>query len=188
MALNPLTFTEKVGGDFLKYQLTAYPLTDPTLNRADEGSLVPLGDPPDAASEGPYTASRGRSEREAPSRNSCRKVPSIPSWRTSSAILTSTDIRRAIRSIVSGKTTLVSTGTGSGKTESFSLPRDQPLSPQFSDPCSTQSDRVSSQCRNRHQPGCLSHRRAHRTKAGFSYLGLFSKSRNRAHDSEKNSV
>src|SRR3972149_9370206 len=32
MALNPLTFTEKVVGDFLKYQLTAYPFTDPGLN------------------------------------------------------------------------------------------------------------------------------------------------------------
>lgn len=32
MALNPLTFTEKVVGDFLKYQLTAYPFTDPKLN------------------------------------------------------------------------------------------------------------------------------------------------------------
>jgi len=27
MALNPLTFTEKVVGDFLKYQLTAYPFS-----------------------------------------------------------------------------------------------------------------------------------------------------------------
>src|SRR3972149_10822228 len=32
MALNPLTFTEKVVGDFLKYQLTAYPFPDPGLN------------------------------------------------------------------------------------------------------------------------------------------------------------
>jgi len=33
MALNPLTCTEKVGGDFLKYQLTAYPFTDPRLHQ-----------------------------------------------------------------------------------------------------------------------------------------------------------
>jgi hypothetical protein len=39
MALNPLTFTEKAVGDFLKYQLTAYRFTDPNLNEQMRGLL-----------------------------------------------------------------------------------------------------------------------------------------------------
>lgn len=31
MALNPITFTEDVVGDFLRYQLTAYPFADERL-------------------------------------------------------------------------------------------------------------------------------------------------------------
>ena len=31
MALNPITFTERVVDDFLRYQLTTYPLADPSL-------------------------------------------------------------------------------------------------------------------------------------------------------------
>ncbi|MEI7768038.1 MAG: hypothetical protein WCJ97_11450 [Phycisphaerae bacterium] len=32
MALNPITYTEKVVRSFLRYQLTAYPFTDPRLH------------------------------------------------------------------------------------------------------------------------------------------------------------
>lgn len=31
MVLNPITYTEKVIGSFLRYQLTAYPFADPDL-------------------------------------------------------------------------------------------------------------------------------------------------------------
>ena len=32
VAINPVSFTEKVVGDFLKYQATAYAFADPTLH------------------------------------------------------------------------------------------------------------------------------------------------------------
>ena len=31
MALNPITYTEKAVGDFLRYELTTYPFADPRL-------------------------------------------------------------------------------------------------------------------------------------------------------------
>ena len=42
MALNPIAYTENVVRSFLRYQLTAYPFTDPNLYAVSPDARVPL--------------------------------------------------------------------------------------------------------------------------------------------------
>ena len=125
MALNPIVFTEKVVRSFLRYQLTAYPFADERLHRQmrtllslDETRRSPL-------LRGPYVSlsrsfRRGAAVEQLVSEGILhahvrRRIPD--------------EIRHvyghqeeAIRAIHAGRTTLVSTGTGSGKTECFLYP------------------------------------------------------------------
>lgn len=123
MALNPIAYTEKVVGNFLKYQLTTYPLADPhlyqqmrTLLSLDETRRSPL-------LKGPYI-SLSRSFRQGaqiqdliaegvlhPAMAGLIPFPQVYGHQ-----------ERAIRAVHAGRTTLVSTGTGSGKTECFLYP------------------------------------------------------------------
>lgn len=121
--LNPITYTEHVVGDFLRYQLTTYPFADRGLHdqmrrllNLEETRATPL-------LKGPYI-SLSRSFRKG------AKVADL----VAEGILHPHVARlapyphlyghqeTAIRSTVEGRTTLISTGTGSGKTECFLYP------------------------------------------------------------------
>jgi hypothetical protein len=121
--LNPITYTEKVVGDFLRYQLTTYPFADRGLYEQmrrllnlEETRATPL-------MKGPYI-SLSRSFRKGAQvvdlvgqgvlhPHMLNLVPHPNVYGHQEA---------AIRAVVAGKTTLVSTGTGSGKTECFLYP------------------------------------------------------------------
>ena len=121
--LNPITYTEHVVRDFLRYQLTTYPFADVRLHRQmrellnlQESRRTPL-------LKGPYV-SLSRTFRQG-SRVAELAVegllhPHLPNLVPYERLYGHQE--RAIRAIATGRTTLVSTGTGSGKTESFLYP------------------------------------------------------------------
>ena len=125
MALNPIAYTENVVKSFLRYQLTAYPFADPGLHAQmrDLLSLDHTRRSPLLA--GPYL-SLSRPFREGAAVRSLvdegllhphlqERIPAAMDHLYSHQ-------ERAIRAIANGKATLVSTGTGSGKTECFLFP------------------------------------------------------------------
>lgn len=125
MALNPIAYTEKVSRSFLRYQLTAYPFAAPRLNEQmrrllslDETRNSPL-------MQGPFI-SLSRSFRQGTSVDQLidegifhphmrQRIPAAITH-----VYGHQDL--AIRAIHERRTTLVSTGTGSGKTECFLYP------------------------------------------------------------------
>ncbi len=123
MSLNPIRFTEQVVGDFLRYQLTAYPFADENLH-AQMRRLLSLAETRKSPLvRGPYIslsrayATGGQVNRLVeegllhPHMLNLVPFPSLYGHQEA-----------AIRSITAGRTTLVSTGTGSGKTECFLYP------------------------------------------------------------------
>jgi len=125
MALNPIVFTEKVVRSFLRYQLTAYPFADEhlltqmrKLLSLDETRQSPL-------LKGPYISLSRPFRRGAAVDDLVRAGVFHPHMRQRIP----GDIthvyghqEETIRAIRDGRTTLVSTGTGSGKTECFLYP------------------------------------------------------------------
>lgn len=123
MALNPITYTEKVVGDFLRYQLTAYPFADERLYAQmreilslDRTRHTPL-------LRGPYVSLSmafrlGATVRELVAAGVLH--PFMESIVPYASLYGHQE--RAIRSIAAGRTTLISTGAGSGKTEAFLYP------------------------------------------------------------------
>ncbi|MEW6664331.1 MAG: DEAD/DEAH box helicase [Thermodesulfobacteriota bacterium] len=125
MALNPIVFTEKVVRSFLRYQLTAYPFADENLHgqmrrllSLDETRQSPL-------LKGPYI-SLSRPFRQG---SSVEKLVQDGVFHPHMRLRIPPEIthvyghqEEAIRAIRSGRTTLISTGTGSGKTECFLYP------------------------------------------------------------------
>lgn len=121
--LNPITYTEHVVGDFLRYQLTTYPFADAQLH-AQMRQLLNLAETRNTPLlKGPYV-SLSRSFRSGarvtdlvsegvlhPHMANLAPYPRVYGHQET-----------AIRAITSGRTTLVSTGTGSGKTEAFLYP------------------------------------------------------------------
>ena len=125
MALNPVAYTENVVRSFLRYQLTAYPFADPGLNRQmrdllslDQTRRSPL-------LKGPYV-SLSRPFRDGSSVESLVAEGLLHPHLRERIPENITHLRshqeQAIRAIVAGRTTLISTGTGSGKTECFLYP------------------------------------------------------------------
>ncbi len=125
MALNPIVFTERVVRSFLRYQLTAYPFADERLHAQmrrllslDETRQSPL-------MKGPFI-SLSRPFREGAAVDALiREGVFHPHMRQRiPAQITHLYGHQedAIRAIHARKTTLVSTGTGSGKTECFLYP------------------------------------------------------------------
>src|SRR5262245_48767360 len=125
MALNPVAYTEKIVRSFLKYQLTTYPFADPRLYEQmrrllnlDHVRRSPL-------LNGPFV-SLSQSFKLGPS------VAELVTERVFHSHMVNIigdrvshlygHQAKAIRAIHSRRTTLVSTGTGSGKTECFLYP------------------------------------------------------------------
>ena len=123
MALNPITFTEQVVDDFLHYQLTTYPLADVDLYaqlrellQLERTRDTPLRKGPFVSLSRPFKQGATVAQLVAdgifhPTMQQIVPYPSVRAHQDA-----------AIRSVHAGNTTLVSTGTGSGKTESFLYP------------------------------------------------------------------
>ena len=117
MALNPIVFTERVVRSFLRYQLTAYPFADARLHSQmrrllslDETRQSPL-------LKGPYVSLSRPFRQGAAVDELVREGVFHPHMRQRiPAEITHVYGHQedAIRAIRGGRTTLVSTGTGSG--------------------------------------------------------------------------
>lgn len=123
MALNPIAFTERVIDDFLHYQLTTYPLADPDLYRQlrallelEETRKTPLRKGPFVSLSRPFKQGAAVADLVADGvfHPQMQAVVPYPELRAHQ--------EEAIRAVHAGRTTLVSTGTGSGKTEAFLYP------------------------------------------------------------------
>ena len=125
MALNPIAYTENVVRSFLRYQLTAYPFADPRLH-AQMRQLLSLDETRQSPLlKGPYV-SLSRPFREGAPVDALATEgllhPHLRERIPDDITHLYSHQERAIRAIAKGKTTLVSTGTGSGKTECFLYP------------------------------------------------------------------
>ena len=125
MALNPVVFTEKVLQSFLRYQLRAYPFADPHLHgqmrellSLDEARRSPLLQGPFVSLSRPFRGGAAVANLAAEGLLHPHLEQRIPS--AVSRLYRHQE--KAIRAIVGGRSTLVSTGTGSGKTECFLYP------------------------------------------------------------------
>lgn len=125
MALNPIAYTENVVRSFLRYQLTAYPFADPGLHAQmrellslDETRQSPLLKGPYVSLSRPFRIGATIQSLVAEGILHSHLLERIPE--TIRRLYGHQE--RAIRAIVDGQTTLVATGTGSGKTECFLYP------------------------------------------------------------------
>lgn len=123
MAINPLAYTENVVRGFLQYQLSAYPFADPELYSQLRRLLSLAETRRTPLLKGPYITlsqafRQGARIRELVADNVLHShmINLVPYERVYA------HQELAMRAIAAGKTTLVSTGTGSGKTESFLYP------------------------------------------------------------------
>lgn len=121
--LNPILYTERVVQDFLRYQLTAYPFADKDLY-AQMRQLLNLEETRHSPLlKGPYVSLSRTFEEGIAVKDAVKE-----GWlhQHLAQLVTHPHLyghqEQAIRAITSGRTTLVSTGTGSGKTECFLYP------------------------------------------------------------------
>lgn len=125
MALNPIVFTEKVVRSFLRYQLTAYPFADERLHRQMRGLLSLDQTRHSPLLKGPFISLSRAFRRGAAVEDLIEEGLFHPHMRQripGSITHLYGHQEEAVRAIHGGKTTLVSTGTGSGKTECFLYP------------------------------------------------------------------
>jgi len=123
MALNPIAYTEKIVSSFLRYQLTRFPFSDDRLYRQMR-RLLRLEETRDTPLlKGPYI-SLSRSFREGAAVDALVDEGVLHPFMRN--LIPYEHLyghqETAIRAIVEGRTTLISTGTGSGKTECFLYP------------------------------------------------------------------
>lgn len=123
MALNPVAFTENVISNFLRYQLTAYPFADPglhgqmrTLLSLEETRRTPLMRGPYVSLSRPFV--EGAAVEELVSEGILH--PHMPNLIEYPHLYGHQE--EAIRAIADDRPTIISTGTGSGKTECFLYP------------------------------------------------------------------
>ncbi|MDX6690516.1 MAG: hypothetical protein QOG15_1973 [Solirubrobacteraceae bacterium] len=123
MALNPIQFTSQVIEEFRRYQLTAFPIADPRL-AAQASALLGAGAFKDSPlTKGPYV-SLARGFREGTSLAAMVDEglihPALPGVAEFPSVFAHQE--ETLRAALGGRHVLVSTGTGSGKTESFLYP------------------------------------------------------------------
>lgn len=121
--LNPITYTEQIIADFLKYQLTAYAFADANLHRQMR-QLLNLDQTRDTPLlRGPYISLSSSFRKGSPIQKLVDQGllhPHIANLAPYRELYGHQET--AIGHIARGKTTLISTGTGSGKTECFLYP------------------------------------------------------------------
>jgi ATP-dependent helicase YprA (DUF1998 family) len=121
--LNPITYTERVVSDFLRYQFTTYTFADPSLNAQMRRLLSLQETRATPLLQGPYV-SLSPSFRQGSSLKDMAAAgllhPHLPNLAPHEHVYGHQE--KAIEHIARGRTTLVSTGTGSGKTECFLYP------------------------------------------------------------------
>lgn len=125
MALNPVVFTEKIVRSFLRYQLTAYPFADERLLEQMRGLLSLDATRNSPLLKGPFVSVSRPFRRGAAVDQLIAEGVFHPHMRQRiPAEITHVYGHQdeAIRAIHAGQTTLVSTGTGSGKSECFLYP------------------------------------------------------------------
>ena len=125
MALNPIAYTENVVRSFLRYQLTAYPFADIRLHDQMRGLLSLDETRRSPLLKGPYV-SLSRPFRQGAAVDALIRDGLLHPHLRERIPETLSHLyghqERAVRAIAEGRTTLVSTGTGSGKTECFLYP------------------------------------------------------------------
>ena len=125
MALNPIAYTEHVVRSFLRYQLTAYPFADDRLHGQMRGLLSLDETRRSPLLKGPYV-SLSRPFRQGAAVDALIRDGLLHPHLRERIPETLSHLyghqERAVRAIAQGRTTLVSTGTGSGKTECFLYP------------------------------------------------------------------
>lgn len=121
--LNPITYTEAVVGDFLRYQLTTYPFADAQLH-AQMRTLLNLEHTRNTPLlKGPFISlsrafQKGAAIVDLAKQGVLHKhIEQLAPYPHAYG-----HQEKAWRAIAQGKTTLVATGTGSGKTECFLYP------------------------------------------------------------------
>lgn len=121
MALNPVQFASTVIGQFLRYQLTAFPITDDDLGQQAENLLRGAVSTP--LVKGPYL-SLSKSFRFGPKLQDLADAGTIHPALAGIAEYPSLYAHQhhVLRAVQEGKHALVSAGTGSGKTEAFLYP------------------------------------------------------------------
>ncbi len=120
--INPIQFASQVNTQFLDYQLTAFPLTDPDLAAQARAMLRGmLGRSP--LIQGPYI-SLSKSFRLGADLCELAKAgivhPALPGLAPYPVLFAHQD--ETLRQVKAGKHCLIATGTGSGKTEAFLYP------------------------------------------------------------------
>src|SRR5581483_458383 len=121
--LNPIHYAERVVSDFLKYQLTTYPFADTSLHAQMRRLLSLEMTRATPLLKGPYI-SLSPAFREGPALADLVVAKLLHPHLSNIALFDRLygHQETAIRAIAAGKSTVISTGTGSGKTECFLYP------------------------------------------------------------------
>jgi len=121
--LNPVTYTENIIKDFLRYQLTAYPFADPYLYDQMKNLLNLEHTRNTPLMKGPYISLSQAFRTGAQISDLIDEGLLHPHMRNIASYETLFGHQESsMRAILSGKSVLISTGTGSGKTECFLYP------------------------------------------------------------------
>src|SRR5216683_1913346 len=120
--INPIQFASQVNTQFLDYQLTAFPLTDPDLAEQARAMLRGiLGRSP--LIQGPYISLSKPFRQERDLRELAKAGivhPALPGLAPYPTLFAHQD--ETLQQVNAGKHCLIATGTGSGKTEAFLYP------------------------------------------------------------------